>query len=190
MTKENTFAQDYQKLIKEVGAVEKDGLNPHFKNKYMVLEDVLIAVKRACSKSNFYFTQVVNEGLLITNLIHIPSGEKIESSMKLLLPSNDMQKYGSAITYARRYSLVTMLGISDKDDDGNDAAQLDINALFDEAKKEAGKGSASYTGWCKSKSKEEQQYLRSENVRTTTAKIREEADKKIALEEDAAVKGE
>ena len=118
--KDNTFFADYTKLIKEIGAVEKAGESHH--GSHMILADVLIASKHACNKCNFIVLQSVKGKVLNTILRHI-SGEVFESDMDLLLPSNDMQKYGSAITYARRYSLVTMLEISDKDDDGNIAIE-------------------------------------------------------------------
>ncbi|MEO1944415.1 MAG: ERF family protein, partial [Candidatus Thioglobus sp.] len=47
--------------------------------------------------------------------------EYIESNVRLLLPSADMQKLGSAITYARRYALISMFALETADDDGNDA---------------------------------------------------------------------
>ena len=47
-------------------------------------------------------------------------GGIVESS--LALPTNlDAQKIGAAITYYRRYTLVSLLGLQAKDDDGNDA---------------------------------------------------------------------
>jgi hypothetical protein len=58
-----------------------------------------------------------------TIFIH-SSGEQI-SSGKLHVPAtkHDAQGYGSALTYARRYSLMTACGIAPEDDDGNSAAK-------------------------------------------------------------------
>ena len=63
--------------------------------------------------------QTVENDKLHSQLIHIKTGEKIESYMDLLTIKPDMQQLGSAITYARRYSLIPMLNIECEDDDGN-----------------------------------------------------------------------
>lgn len=64
------------------------------------------------------------EGLgptLVYKLAHAPSGECEEGEMSLMLPDEDVgaQEQGSAITYARRYALVSVLNlVADADDDG------------------------------------------------------------------------
>lgn len=58
---------------------------------------------------------------LETRLIHAESGQWISSMAVIPLPKNDPQGMGSAITYARRYSLCAMLGIVTEDDDGESA---------------------------------------------------------------------
>jgi hypothetical protein len=64
--------------------------------------------------------QSVNDGMLSTTIFHA-SGESISSTVPLFIPKQDMQGVGSAITYARRYGLAAACGISQTDDDGNDA---------------------------------------------------------------------
>jgi hypothetical protein len=77
--------------------------------------------------------QSVNDGMLSTIIFHA-SGESISSTVPLFIPKQDMQGVGSAITYARRYGLAAACGISQTDDDGNDACPApkqsvkDINA--------------------------------------------------------------
>jgi hypothetical protein len=51
------------------------------------------------------------------------SGETVECRVPLIVSKNDMQGYGSAVTYARRYGLMGMAGIAPEDDDGNAAAK-------------------------------------------------------------------
>lgn len=103
-------------------SIDKDKINPHFKNKYATLDSINKAVMSSLCKNELVITQTVEQSesgqSLKTTLWH-SSGEKIESSMSL--PNiSDMQKLGSAITYARRYSLSAILGVSaDEDDDGN-----------------------------------------------------------------------
>lgn len=57
-----------------------------------------------------------------TIFIHAESGEQLSCRIPLIVNKNDMQGYGSAITYARRYGLMAMAGIAPEDDDGNAAA--------------------------------------------------------------------
>lgn len=103
--------------------VGKDKLNPHFKNKYASLDSILEAIKEPLKKANLAFVQLPMEGgKLKTILVETESGESIESTMDILLSKNDPQAQGSALTYARRYALSAILGIStDEDDDGNAA---------------------------------------------------------------------
>jgi hypothetical protein len=57
------------------------------------------------------------------SLVHAESGEAVSDTMPLLLGKDDMQGFGSAVTYARRYALCAVLGlVADEDDDGNAAA--------------------------------------------------------------------
>lgn len=105
--------------------IKKDKTNPHFKNQYASLDSINSAVLPALCENELVVTQVVEPvdgGQVIKTILWHSSGEKIESF--LMLPDiKDMQKLGAAITYARRYSLSAMLGISaDEDDDGNGAA--------------------------------------------------------------------
>jgi hypothetical protein len=64
-----------------------------------------------------------------TVISEIDGEDKIECKVPLILSKNDMQGLGSAITYARRYGLVSMLGIIQEDDDGNKACELDFNRI-------------------------------------------------------------
>jgi hypothetical protein len=122
----------YQKLNKiftELPTVAKDGLNPHFKSKYATLDGVLELVSEIAKKHNLAISQTINNQELITKIIDLEDKTEITSSMQLLLEKNDMQKLGSAITYARRYSLVTMFSISQEDDDGEATIAKPISNL-------------------------------------------------------------
>ena len=59
---------------------------------------------------------------LETRLTHVESGQWLSSVTVIPLPKSDPQGLGSALTYARRYSLCTILGIITEDDDGNAAS--------------------------------------------------------------------
>lgn len=111
-----------------VQRIEKDGTNPHFKNRYTTLDAILDEVRPLLADQGLSIIQMPSgEGdqlKLTTMLIHI-TGEWIESDAITMRPAkNDPQGIGSATTYARRYSLCAFLGLStgDLDDDGNGAS--------------------------------------------------------------------
>jgi len=124
---ENTFFQDYQNLINSFEALKKEASNPFFKSKYVTLNQILPIVKKHCTEHNFVFTQTIgrkdNVNILETALIH-KSDKSITSQIEIIAKDqSDPQKVGAGITYARRYSLVTMFCLEDEDDDGNTASQ-------------------------------------------------------------------
>ena len=105
--------------------VDKGGSNPHFRSKYITLED-LTSVARACNQHGlvFWHHQVDEEGTSyeVTTLAHAESGQCIETRVKLLFGKNDSQGQGSAKTYARRYGLAGLLALCDTKDDDGEAA--------------------------------------------------------------------
>lgn len=113
----------------EFPLVKKTENNPFFKSKYAGLPQVLEVVLPILHSNGLYVTQSpISEGERIgvkTTITHAESGESLESSFTVQLSKNDPQGAGSAITYARRYALVSMLGLNvDEDDDGNLATNL------------------------------------------------------------------
>lgn len=114
----------YSKIIKFkaiVGAIKKDGLNPHYKNKYATIESVLEAIEQPLKEVGLGFIQCPQETGLKT-IVFCDNGETILESFVPYIGATDMQKLGSAITYARRYALVSMFGLEQEDDDGNKAS--------------------------------------------------------------------
>lgn len=112
---------------KEMPKLTKNADNPFFKSKYVDLATVMESMLPILSKNGLAITQFVShidgQSSLTTTLIH-ESGEFMSATMPLLLPKNDPQGQGSAITYARRYGAMSALGIvADEDDDGNKAAR-------------------------------------------------------------------
>jgi hypothetical protein len=109
--------------------LKKDGTNPHFRSSYVTLNEVLDKVKGPLNEMDIVVVQSVEtiEGHmgeqvagLKTTLIDTEDDTHINSFV-LFVNATDMQKLGAAITYARRYSLITLLGLEDEDDDGNGA---------------------------------------------------------------------
>ena len=112
----------YKKLNEfktKVGAIKKDSTNPHFKNKYASIESVLDTIEQPLLDAGLGFIQCVEDLNLITTIYDTESDVTISSKVPLILNKQDMQQLGSAITYARRYGLVSMFGLEQEDDDAN-----------------------------------------------------------------------
>ena len=113
----------YLKLAKfqeEIGAITKDLENPFFKSQYFDVNKVIEIIKPILSKNGLVVAQPlrVQDGrnLLTTFLIDVESGEEMTGAM--FLPDNlKPQDLGSAITYFRRYALVSMLLLQGENDD-------------------------------------------------------------------------
>jgi len=110
-----------QELIKalikakaEFNPIQKDGTNPHYKRKYATLDAVLDAVTPGLSKHGLVIIQTTEifEGktVLRTHIFH-ESGENITSTYPLPEIS-DSQKFGAALTYARRYAVCAILSVT------------------------------------------------------------------------------
>lgn len=110
------------KFHMEVGKIKKDADNPFFKSKYASLSNILDVVTPVLVQCDLnVFQMPVGDGQLRTVLSHT-SGECIESTFDMKIVKNDPQSMGSAITYARRYALGSILNLNiDEDDDGNKA---------------------------------------------------------------------
>ena len=109
----------------EMGRAIKDSNNPHFRSKYADLGSVMDACQPALNRHGIAIFQPPGEDehgrYVATQFLHT-SGEKLECRVPLIVQKNDMQGYGSAVTYARRYGLMCMAGVAPEDDDGNAAA--------------------------------------------------------------------
>lgn len=103
----------------------KTAVNPHFGNGYTPLPDVLDAVRPILTKHGLVLTQTmrVENGLpILVTTIHHKDGDTLTSEYPLIPARNDPQGLAGALTYARRYALMALLGIASDDDDGNRAS--------------------------------------------------------------------
>ncbi len=121
-----------QKAIKNA---HKDSANPFFKSKYADLTSTWEACRDALTVNGLAVVQSISTAstavtTLETTLAH-KSGQWITSSCPLINLKGDMQGLGSAISYARRYSLAAIVGVVADDDDGNAAGQADDKSMFD-----------------------------------------------------------
>lgn len=115
------------KFQAEVVDPAKDGNNPHFKSKFVELNDLLAAVRPILTKHGLAIMQEPSGNgadITITTILLHESGEWIElEPLMLKAQKTDPQGAGSAITYGRRYALSAVLGVAwDDDDDGNSAS--------------------------------------------------------------------
>ena len=99
------------------------------KYNYADLTSVIEAIKPALIAHDLFFTQrpqPSEHGVTIATFLHHANGETLELG-SLFVPANknDAQGFGSALTYARRYALVTAFGVPVEDDDGNAASRRD-----------------------------------------------------------------
>lgn len=122
-----SLAQAMAAAFAEIEAATKGTNNPHFKTKYADLTSVIEAIKPALVAHNLFFTQHPrpnDKGVEVETILHHANGETF-SLGSLFVPAdrNNAQGFGSALTYARRYALVTAFGVPVEDDDGNAASK-------------------------------------------------------------------
>jgi ERF superfamily len=109
-----------------MGPALKQAVNLGFKTKYADLASVMDACLPALTANGICVMQPTGEdevGRYVKTILAHVSGETVECRVPLIVAKNDMQGYGSAVTYARRYGLMSMAGIAPEDDDGNAAAK-------------------------------------------------------------------
>jgi hypothetical protein len=120
------LAASLVKAQSAMSGAKKDANNPFFKSKYADLPSVMAAIRPALADNGLGFVQVChdadNAAKVETIIIH-ESGESLScGTISVPVSKNDAQAYGSAITYAKRYSLQAAFGVPSVDDDGNSAA--------------------------------------------------------------------
>lgn len=117
----------------ECPTLPKDAVNPHYRSKFTPLDTIVETVGPLLAKHGLTWstfpTRDEHGPALRYVLGHATSGETIEDTMPLLLSKQDPQAQGSAITYARRYSICSVLNlVADEDEDGNAARKTPAKA--------------------------------------------------------------
>jgi hypothetical protein len=109
---------EFQKLGITIKKGEK---NPHFKNTYANLNEVLDKVTKPLNDLGVVIIQTPEKEGLQTTLLDTEDDTLVTGFLPFMGAVNP-QQVGSNLTYYRRYSLVTMLGLEDEDDDGEKAS--------------------------------------------------------------------
>lgn len=112
---------------KEFGPALKTSTNPHFRSQYADLSACIEAVIDGLNNNGIFLMQLNEErdgGVCVQTIFIHESGEQL-SAGSLFVPAakHDPQGYGSALTYARRYSLMAACGIAPEDDDANSSSK-------------------------------------------------------------------
>lgn len=135
----NALLASLAKAQGEIQGAVKCKINPFHKSKYADLASVWDACRGPLSKNGLSIIQNVvdieGKSYLCTILGH-SSGQWMKSNMPLMISKNDSQAMGSALTYARRYSLAAMVGIVGEDEDDDAEANMKIQREIDTKKQQ------------------------------------------------------
>jgi hypothetical protein len=127
--KENNIYQALSKAQGMIGSVTKNAVNPFFKSNYADLNQILESVLPVCESLGLTLYQApkitkLNADVLYTRLSLRDNPEQfVESEIRLFLPTADMQKLGSALSYSRRYSLLSIFNLRTEDDDAQSVSK-------------------------------------------------------------------
>ena len=110
----------YHKLYKlqsEIGTISKDVRNPFYKSKYFDINSLIGQLQPLLEKHKLVLIQPITDNQVRSVIVDLDGGSVVSS---MQLPNiQDPQKIGSAITYYRRYTLTSLLGLQAEDDDAN-----------------------------------------------------------------------
>ena len=121
------LAEALAKAQGEIVGASKNSENPFLKSRYADLASVWEACRLPLSKNGLAVTQLVGNAagaVVVESVLMHSSGEWLMSRLSLKPVKDDPQGMGSAITYARRYALAAIVGVSPEDDDANAASGL------------------------------------------------------------------
>jgi hypothetical protein len=128
----NELISALSKAQGEMKPAIKDSLNPHFKSRFADLASVWEACREPLSKHGLAVIQTMahqdNGSICLVTTLGHSSGQWIKSIYPMACKdSNNPQAWGSSITYARRYTLSSIVGIApDDDDDGQKASTAHV----------------------------------------------------------------
>lgn len=137
MTHYSNIAAALVKAQRAFAPALKTAANPHFKHKYADLAACIEAVVDALNANGIMLSQQTQEcpdGVIVDTVFIHESGEMLSCGpFHVPAEKQSAQGYGSALTYARRYSLMAACGIAPEDDDGLAAEGRDEYKVFEDA---------------------------------------------------------
>ncbi len=113
-------------LQQEIGTISKDAKNPFYKSKYFDINSLIKQLQPLLKKHKLLLLQPIEEDCVYSKLICIDGTGGVISALKLPEIA-DPQKLGSCITYYRRYTLASLLGLQAVDDDANVASGVTVD---------------------------------------------------------------
>lgn len=135
---ELVMSENINELAKALAAAQgtmctakKDNMNPYFNHKYADLASCWDVCRKPLADNGLSIIQIPGayddtaRKIKITTMLCHSSGQYIKGEIEILVKNPDAQGIGSAITYGRRYSLCAMVGVSQDDDDANQACGID-----------------------------------------------------------------
>lgn len=137
----NELSAALSKALAIITNPSKDATNPHFRSKYASLDTGLNVIREALSKVGIAFTQTTRvEGDMLMLDSRVMFGNQwIESEYPVIKFPAKQQEIGSALTYARRYSLFPLVGVAGEEDDDANAAHTPTPAPVRLGKEESTK---------------------------------------------------
>ena len=114
---------EFHKLLSNT-SLKKDSKNPHLRNEYLSLDNILQTVRPLLNECGLVVTQDLAGDYLVSTIMHTSGQMRVSSmpfhAMDANRGTNKLQAIGGGITYARRYAISSILSINvDVDDDGN-----------------------------------------------------------------------
>ena len=116
--KQESINEKLFELRKEIGSISKDTKNPFYKSRYFDINSLIKQLDPLLEKHRLLLLQPIEEDCVYSKLICVDGTGGVLSALKLP-EMNDPQKLGSTITYYRRYTLASLLGLQAVDDDAN-----------------------------------------------------------------------
>jgi hypothetical protein len=183
MKTSETISEIATAMSKAQGAIEdatKKGLNPAFRSKYADMAAVRAVIREPLAENDLsvvQFPRTSDGAVEVETMILHKSGEYFAETLRMPVHRFDAHGIGSAITYARRYGLMSMLSLASEDDDGNASVQqvaapkknIDTAPILAAGEKAAGDGNAALSVWWKKLTPDERNALDPNDVKALKA---------------------
>ena len=117
-------------LQQEIGAISKDASNPFYKSKYFDINSLIKQLNPLLEKHKILLSQPTRGRKVFTILKCIESETSDMAWLKIHKSITDPQKKLACITYYRRGTLTSLLGLQAEDDDGNTASGVTTQKPF------------------------------------------------------------